>query len=55
MIYGFHSRTDSKKEIVGKGRFDDYNDAVIAFAERKHLTIDSFTELYEVIWLSNYL
>lgn len=55
MMYGFHTRTDSKKEIVGKGRFEDYNDAVVAFAERKQLTIDSFTELYEVIWLSNYL
>ena len=55
MIYGFHSRTDSKKETLGRGRFNDYNEAVIVFAERKHLTIDSFTELYEVTWLSNYL
>ena len=55
MIYGFHSRTDSKKEVIGKGRYTSHNDAVAGFAERKQLPIDRFIEMYEVIWLSNYL
>lgn len=55
MIYGYHSKVDSKQEILGRGRFDDIEDAVITFAERKHLTIDLFLEMYEVTWLANYL
>lgn len=55
MIYGFYSKTDSKREFIAKGQYHCHNDAVIAFAERKHLTIDLFLQLYEVTWLSNYL
>jgi hypothetical protein len=53
--YGFYHKQDSKKEIIGKGRFENYDDAVVSFAERKQLTIDLFLDLYEVTWLSNYL
>lgn len=55
MTYGFYNKQDRKKEIIAKGRHDSYNDAVVYFAKRKNLTVDLFLELYEVIWLSNYL
>ena len=54
-FYGFFSKNDANQEILDRGRYVSKADATATFAKRKQLSVESFNQIYEVIWLVNYL
>jgi hypothetical protein len=47
--YGFFSKNDNKREIIGKVKSTSKRNAIELFARIKNLTIDIFKSLYYVI------
>ena len=54
-FYGYFAKSDTNQEILDRGRYVSKADATITFAKRKQLDVESFNQIYEVIWLVNYL
>lgn len=54
-VYGYFAKNDPNQELLDRGRYASRADATLTFARRKQLQVSAFNELYEVIWLSNYL
>lgn len=52
-IFGFYSKKDSSKEIIGKCKVEDRDSAIIYFSKIKALKISWFTDLYEVVELQS--
>ena len=48
MIYKFYSKYDKDKEAIGKIEARGYKEALNHFAEKKKLSLEQFSKLYEV-------
>lgn len=51
--FGFYSKNDSDKEIIGKVKTINIEDAYNFFAKNKALKLAWFQDLYKVIELKN--